>query len=206
MNIKENNRYILCDDYYTMCVQYKNMWYEFQIDVDDYDKVSMRHWRTSHKKNKVYAVSGSKAKQNVVYLHNYILEYSYIPGFEVDHIDGNSFNNRKANLRICTRLENIQNSRVRIDSKIGIRGISYAKKRNTYVVDFAFNKQRYYFPNWRTLEEAVYCRKFAEEHFGLWTISQNPIAQRLLTLSDDRSEEIKNIVLQNIAKATVAKS
>ena len=206
MYIKENNKFVRHEDYYTMSVQYKQTWYDFQIDLEDYEKVSSHHWRVSHKKNKIYAVSGSRAKQNVVYLHNYILDYSYTPGFEVDHMDGNSFNNRKSNLRVCTRLENIQNSKARLDNKIGIRGITYNPYWHSYVVDFSYNKQRYYFPHWKTIEEAVYCRKFAEECFGLWMLNINPIAQKYLTLSEEEANTIKNIVLQNIAKATVEKS
>ena len=206
MYIKEDNKFIKHSDYCTMQVQYKSIWYDFQIDIDDYEKVSDRHWRVSHKKNKVYALSGSKKKQNIVYLHNYILNYTYTPGFEVDHIDGNSFNNRKSNLRVCTRLENIQNSGARLDNKIGIRGITYNPEWHSYVVDFSHNKQRFYFPHWKTLEEAVYCRKFAEEHFGLWMLNRNPIALKHLILSDEEEIKIKNIVLTNIAKATVEKS
>ena len=206
MYIKEDNKFIKHSDYCTMQVQYKSIWYDFQIDIDDYEKVSDRHWRVSHKKNKVYALSGSKKKQNIVYLHKYILNYTYTPGFEVENIDGNSFNNRKSNLRVCTRLENIDNSGARLDNKIGIRGITYNPEWHSYVVDFSHNKQRFYFPHWKTLEEAVYCRKFAEEHFGLWMLNRNPIALKHLILSDEEEIKIKNIVLTNIAKATVEKS
>lgn len=203
MYIKDQNRFEKHSDYYVMNVQYKDMWYEFQIDIDDYEKVSNRHWRVSHKRNKVYAISGSKTKHNVVYLHSYILGHAHINGLEVDHIDGNSFNNRKSNLRICLRTENIQNVGARPSNKIGIRGITYNPNWHSYVVDFSYNKQRYYFPHWKTLEEAVYCRKFAEEAFGLWMIERNPVAQNYLTLSSGESERIKCIVLTNIAKATV---
>lgn len=203
MYIKDQNRFEKHSDYYAMNVQYKDIWYEFQIDIDDYEKVSSRHWRVSHKCNKVYAVSGSKTKRNVVYLHSYILDYSHVNGLEVDHIDGNSFNNRKSNLRMCLRVENVQNAGARLSNKIGIRGITYNPNWHSYVVDFSYNKQRYYFPHWKTLEEAVYCRKFAEEAFGLWMIERNPIAQKYLTLSSEESKRIKCIVLTNIAKATV---
>lgn len=200
MYIKDSNRFIKQDDCYLMQVQYKDMWYDFYIDNTSYLSVKKRHWRVSHKKNKVYAVSGSKSKNNVVYLHNYILNYSYVTGYEVDHIDGNHFNNRLGNLRVVSRLTNIQNSSARIDNKIGIRGIVYHKNWHSYTVDFSFNKNRYYFPHWKTLEEAVYCRKFCEEYYGLEMLNRNPVAQQLLTLDEKRIEEIKNITIEILRK------
>ena len=67
-------------------------------------------------------------------------------------------------------------------------------------MDFSFNKNRFYFPHWKTLEEAVYCRKFAEEFFGLNMLNRNPIAQEYLTLSIQEQQEIKNIVLEILRK------
>ena len=192
---KEDNIFVKNDDgSYLMKVQYKNIWYNVYIDEDDFEKVSKRHWRSSHKKRKVYIVSGSKAKNNTVYLHNYIMNYTYISGYEVDHIDGNSLNNRKCNLRLVTRQENIINTRVRIDNKIGIRGISYSKRDKLYTVDFYYMKKRYYFPRWKTIEEAVYCRKFAEEYFHMNILNNNPLVLQYLTLDKEKQTEIHNIV------------
>lgn len=200
MYIKDANRFVDKEDYYLMQVQYKDIWYDFCIDKEDYEKVKNRHWRVSHKRNKVYAVSGSKAKNNVVYLHNYILNYSHISGYEVAHIDGNHFNNRKENLRIVDRLTNIQNVSARIDNKIGIRGVTYHANWHSYTVDFSFNKNRYYFPHWKTIEEAVYCRKTCEEHFGLSMLNHNPLAQQYLNLPTERIKEIENITIEILRK------
>lgn len=200
MYIKEKNQFIELKDCYLMKVQYKNIWYDVYIDKDDYEIVSSRHWRTSHKKRKVYIVSGSKAKNNVVYLHNFIMNYVYQDKKEIDHIDGNSLNNRKSNLRLVSRQANIDNTKVRIDNKIGIRGVSYSKKEKKYVCDFTYHKTRYYFKHWNTCEQAVYCRKFAEEYFGIETLSKNPLAKQYLTLSDEEAKIIKQEVHNKISR------
>lgn len=200
---KENNIFEKIDDNtYIMKVQYKDMWYDVYIDSDDLEKVQLKHWRTSHKKQKVYIVTGQVKTKTLIYLHNYIMNYTYTTGYEVDHQDGNSLNNRKSNLKIVSRQENISNTQVRIDNKIGIRGIS-KNPWNSYKVDFSHNKIRYYFPNWKTIEEAVYCRKFAEEYFNLTMLNRNPLAQQYLTLTEEQQIPIKEIVLKSIAKATV---
>lgn len=200
MNIKEQNKYTELKDCYMLEIAYKDKWYKAYISKEDFDKVKERHWRASHKKNKVYLVSGSKWKDNVVYMHNYILSYTYQPGYEVDHEDGNSLNNRRENLRIVTRQQNIDNTKVRIDSKIGIRGISQDKRNKRYIVDFYYHKERWHFQPWKTIEEAVYCRKFAEEYFGITTLSKNPLAKQYLTLSNEKANEIKKYVHSKISR------
>lgn len=200
---KEDNIFEKFDDNtYIMKVQYKDIWYDVYIDSDDLEKVQLKHWRTSHKKQKVYIVTGQVKTKTLTYLHNYIMNYIYTTGYEVDHQDGNSLNNRKSNLKIVSRQENISNTQVRIDNKIGIRGIS-KNPWNSYKVDFSHNKIRYYFPNWKTIEKAVYCRKFAEEYFNLTMLNRNPLAQQYLTLTEEQQVPIKEIVLKSIAKATV---
>lgn len=201
MNKKEDNIFVKNDDgSYLMKVQYKDIWYNVYIDEDEFEKVSKCHWRSSHKKRKVYIVTGQARTKTLTYLHNYIMNYTYTSGYEVDHIDGNSLNNRKCNLRLVTRIENIINTRVRIDNEIGIRGVSYSKRDKLYTVDFCYIKQRYYFPHWKTIEEAVYCRKFAEEYFNIEILSNNPLASKYLTLDEKEQERIYNIVVEILRK------
>lgn len=195
---KDENIYIELEDCFLLKVQYKNEWIDSYISKEDYERVKIKHWRSCHKKNKIYLISGSKKKGNI-YLHNFIMNYQPVVGYEVDHMDCNSLNNRRNNLRIVTRQENIENSSARIDNKIGIRGIckTHSKK---YQVDFTYRKQRFYFPYWDTIEEAVYCRKFAEEYFGLQILNNNPLAYKYLTLNKKEQMKIYNIVIEILRK------
>lgn len=196
---KDSNQYIQQEEYCILKIQYKDIWYDFIIDTDDIERVQKYHWRTSHKKNKVYAVTGqNKNGQKQIYLHKYILNKEVPDGCEIDHINSNSFDNRKSNLRIVTRLENIQNVNVRKESKTQIRGITYHPNWHSYTVDFYFNKKRFYFPHFETLQEAIWCRKTAEEYFGLQTISRNPIAIEYF-------DKIDNILKQKIEEITLGR-
>lgn len=191
------NVYVEAEDYYEVIIAYKDTSVTAYIDKDDYEKVKQYTWRINKKKNKYYIVTGQSKNKTLLYLHNLVMNnYIHKDNYEVDHIDGNSLNNRKKNLRIVSRLENIQNTSVRIDNQIGIRGVS--KSRNKYKVDFYYNNKRYYFKDWKTIEEAVYCRLIAEQLCDLHIAEKNPLIQQYLTLSLDQQNEIYDYVSQKI--------
>lgn len=62
-------------------------------------------------------------------LHRFIMDAS--KGTEVDHASGNKLDNRRANLRFCTRQQNIRNRKV--SNKTGYKGIYWRKQSQAYV-------------------------------------------------------------------------
>lgn len=197
-----DNLYEIFDEYTILRIKYKDEYVDCYIDTEDLAFVQEKHWRASHKKNKIYIVTGKAGKQDnpLTYLHNYIMHYTPVPQKEVDHIDGNSCNNRKANLRIVSRQENIDNTKVRIDNKIGIRGVSQISKTKHYKCDFSYHKKRFYFKDWETIEEAVYNRKIVEEYFGIETLKKNPLAKQYIDkLTDEKKKLIESYVYDKIS-------
>jgi len=75
------------------------------VDAEDYEWLSKYKWHAKRQGRKVYAISAKKGL--VVYMHRLIMRPR--TGCVVDHIDGNGLNNRRCNLRICTRRQNIAN-------------------------------------------------------------------------------------------------
>lgn len=76
-------------------------------------------------------------KRKSVYLHRLILnakdrEY-------VDHINGNTLDNRKLNLRICSKIENGRNSKISKDNTSGYKGVSFDKTRNKWVARIRYD-------------------------------------------------------------------
>lgn len=192
------NTWALYDTYAVCNVLYGKEVVSFEIDVSAYTLVSSYTWRISKKRQKYYVVSGSAKKGTLMYVHQLILGPTPA-GMEIDHIDGNSLNNRKANLRFVSHQENVDNIKAtRIDNQIGIRGIVYEKKSRKYKVDFYYHGHRYYLKDWDTLEEAAWCRYYLEQYFNIHMIEANPIFAQFQDTNNSIRQSIEAYVLHII--------
>ena len=105
--IKDKNEIIRHEDYAEIIIRNKKneVVAASKIDLEDVEKVSKRKWNVLPTRNSVYIYS--KHPQHTK-LHRFILNYS---GFkEIDHINHDTLDNRKRNLRIVTRSENASNT------------------------------------------------------------------------------------------------
>jgi len=96
------------------------------VDNDDIERIMKYRWYLDAKKAKVDGLYYFKANFEIISkkpyrykmlsLHRLIMNQIEFDGVHVvDHIDQNSKNNRKENLRICTASENLHNCRKDID-------------------------------------------------------------------------------------------
>jgi hypothetical protein len=104
--------------------------YEILIDRNDYVKIKNRHY-IGHKRfnSQIYFQRPIKVngKWTTAMLHREIINCP--KGKFVDHVNCNTLDNRKNNLRICSFKENIRNVKIRKDNKSGYKGV-YFKKKN----------------------------------------------------------------------------
>lgn len=98
---------------------------EVEIDKEDLEKVSTLKW---HLSDTGYAVwRGIKdGKKQTIRMHRLIMNAP--KGLVVDHINHNTLDNRKVNLRIVTQSENMRN-------KDRGKGYWYQKQNNNWVVE-----------------------------------------------------------------------
>ena len=78
------------------------------VDAADYDALSAVKWRANTQPHTTYAVRESEGR--TVQMHRVITAAPQ--GVEVDHINGDGLDNRRDNLRLCSRKENQRNKRV----------------------------------------------------------------------------------------------
>jgi len=72
----------------------------------------------------------------------FMLNHGFMPKF-IDHINGNKIDNKIENLREATSSQNNQNSQLRKDNKIGIKGVSFCNVHNKWRVAInVYGKQK----------------------------------------------------------------
>jgi len=91
------------------------------IDVDDLSVMRLGGLdvRSGYARLRTYG----KPRQHIGQVSRLIM--APLSGFEVDHINHNTLDNRRCNLRICTRSENSRNGRKQSQSKGRYKGVFY---------------------------------------------------------------------------------
>lgn len=92
----------------------------------DYEKVARFNW-TFLSSGRGYAIRAVQENGKRVYylMHRVLMDAP--PDMEVDHQDGDSLNNRRGNLRLCTHKKNRGNTRKHKDNKSGFKGVCWNK-------------------------------------------------------------------------------
>jgi len=132
------------------------------IDDEDYEWVSAVKW---------YTTSGY-AKSYEFRMHRLIMNAP--PDMEVDHINGNGLDNRRANLRLCTKSQNQANCKTQIGTSKykGVCWHDMGKKWLAYIVK---DYKTIYLGLYKTEDEAGLAYNFgAKHHFGEFA-KPNPI-------------------------------
>lgn len=91
------------------------------VDAADFDAVRRYRWSSSGRH--VQACIGGRS----VTMHRFLMDPPH--GYVVDHVNANGFDNRRANLRICTPTQNAQNRNAGgylCFSPNGYKGVQYA--------------------------------------------------------------------------------
>lgn len=94
------------------------------VDDADFDALALRRWLWSNG----YAYTYLGRAETRPYGHRGGLMHRIVAcaptGMDVDHIDGDRLNNQRANLRVCTRSENMRNRNAsRTTARSGVLGV-----------------------------------------------------------------------------------
>lgn len=91
----------------------------------------------------------------------FLLHFGYLPDF-IDHIDGNTRNNRIENLRPATLEENARNAKTPITNTSGRKGVYYHKSYGMWQASIRVNGKLKHIGTFLTFEEACSARIAAE--------------------------------------------
>lgn len=145
-----------------------------QVDAEDLEwLVSLCRWFCA---KRGYAVRNLPRRfrdceqKPTLYMHRLIWEHHFGPipeNYEIDHIDGDRLNNRKANLRLVTSHQNKMNSRLRSDNSSGFKGVTWSKDKRRWQAQIMKHGKNHVLGRFKTPEEAAEAYKDAAlEMFG----------------------------------------
>lgn len=126
----------------------------FVIDADNLDKI---------KGVKFYI--GSKSKDGGLpyvidcrgrALHDYLFEHR--DGLEIDHINLDTFDNRRCNIRYCTHQQNQMNQPLQRNNTSGVSGVSYYPPRHKFRARIKICQKEIHLGYFDTFEDAVKAR------------------------------------------------
>ena len=132
------------------------------IDLDDVDRVKEHRW--SLKDNGYVRTVYNGA---TTYLHRFVLSAGN-NGLDVDHINHNKLDNRKKNLRVCTRSENAYNKAAH--NQYGISGVQKLKRNlsKKYRANIIHDGKNTFLGYFDTAEEAEKARLAYENRAGIF--------------------------------------
>lgn len=126
-----------------------------KIDLDDLSRIIQYKWYCHEYENFKQYCQGTLDSGEKIRLHHFILgiQKNTLQGKVVDHINGDSLDNRKANLRIITQQENLLNMKPQ-DPMKGIRLYYLKDGTPRYGARITYNYKTISLGTYSSLEEA----------------------------------------------------
>ena len=132
------------------------------VDAADYEWLSRYRWTCRGGEPYAARLDGRK----IIWMHREIMQTP--PGMICDHINGVTLNNRRCNLRNCTRAQNLQNScKCYHDATSRYKGVHWDKRHRKWRAEIASHGKHYWLGYFDSEIDAAlaYDRK-ARELFG----------------------------------------
>lgn len=161
---KKYNKIVCMGNYSIMFIKHKNKILETLIDNEDVNRIQkIGSWHGIYDKTLqtpnyyiAHKYNNKKEGKGVIKLHRFIMN---CPNNKIiDHINHNTLDNRKINLKVCTHFENQQNLRSKSSEQTGV----YQRTRGNWCANISKNKKRYT-KEFKTKNEAIKWRKNMEQ-------------------------------------------
>ena len=143
--------------------------------VDNEDFEMLNKWKWFAYKNPpdriFYAIGKPKKLQGkqYFYMHRYLMQPP--KEYDIDHKNRNGLDNRKNNLRICTKTQNQGNRLLGKDNTSGFKGVSFHKASNKFSAYIRMNNKRKWLGLFNDkLKAAKVYNQAAKQYFGEFSL------------------------------------
>ena len=117
----------------------------------------------SGKKYKVIRIKGK-----IYYAHRlaWLAHHGVMPNRSIDHINGDSLDNRIVNLRNISRQENQRNMKLSKANTSGVTGVVFDRERKKWAAQIKVGRKNIHLGRFEDKEDAIKARKAAEINHG----------------------------------------
>jgi len=133
------------------------------VDDDDFKYLNQWKWHCNTQNYAVREQSLGKNKSKMIRMHRLI--NNTLEGFDTDHIDRNTLNNQRTNLRTVSHGKNMFNLKIAKNNKSGHRGISWHKETKKWRAYINLNRKQIYLGIYNSINQALLVRNDAEKKY-----------------------------------------
>lgn len=157
------NDIVLCGDYAEVVLydKYGKEVNRAKIDTEDIDKIKEHKW--------FYNRSGyaeTKIKNKILRMQHKVFGKPSA-GFDTDHINQDKLDNRKLNLRFCTRSQNMANRGKASTNTSGFKGVAWNKFNNKWKAQITINYKSMHLGYYKNkIKAAIAYNEAALKYFG----------------------------------------
>lgn len=119
------------------------------VDDEDFELVSKHKWYAAKRGYRFYAQR--RVNRRIVQMHRLLTKAP--TGLEVDHINGNTLDNRRSNLRLATRSQNEWNRNKQSNNTSGFKGVIFSEGK--YKARIRVFKKLYFLGSFEEKEKAA---------------------------------------------------
>lgn len=112
-----------------------------KVSIEDYDKFKTYSWHLTNQGYVEYTKRISKTEAKYYKLHRCVLHITD-PSISIDHINHDRLDNRRSNLRSCTREENLRNKKSLRNSISSYKGVYLTTSKKHWQASIYANKRR----------------------------------------------------------------
>lgn len=132
------------------------------VDDDDYERLRLANWHAfADGKGNFYASNWTLGS-----MHRVIMGLVKGDPRHVDHRNHNTLDNRKENLRVATRQQNMSNQRMHSRNKTGLKGIYWHERDKVWRAKIGVNRKSIWLGDFKSPEaaHAAYCAAAIKYH------------------------------------------